>query len=410
MLRAACKLLYERGLGTDAVADEVPIEVLAAGATAFLRNDPKAGMDLLWETTRFPEGCRCGFSRKLHDAGFDLVTELKWLFGALYETESQCKFWYGGVVPDDWAELGRVLASTPYARRVSSPLRMSDVTLEAVKSRYGEFGAYRHHVDACTMADWVAHDSTRRLTSRHRFPITNVDSVGPRSPLIAYNRTVKSRTVQRPCAILWPLGYHVDVARHGLKDRQPFREKLDKVAFRGAPSGVREHDPVSGRTSRSSVVDRWRDRPWADLDMTHAYTHAYTHTHAPSNTRNKMSQSELMRHKYVLCIEGADVSTAFGWALASNCVPVHPFPFVYEVWYFNGLEPWVHFVPTRQDAEDLGDAYLWCASHQEECEAIARRGREHMSRLLDEGTLSDIKRAVVARWDFRDEHVVPARG
>ena len=48
ILRAACELLHERGLGRDtAVPDE-----------AYLRNDPKAGMDLLWETMRFPEAYR----------------------------------------------------------------------------------------------------------------------------------------------------------------------------------------------------------------------------------------------------------------------------------------------------------------------------------------------------------------
>lgn len=104
--------------------------------------------------------------------------------------------------------------------------------------------------------------------------------------------------------------------------------------------------------------------------------------------------------RYILCIEGADVSTAFGWALASYSVPLHPYPFVYNVWYFNGLRPWVHFVPLKPDGSDLESAYWYCETHLRRCNEIALAGRQHMVRMLDVEYLSRIKREVVSLWNL----------
>jgi hypothetical protein len=325
----------------------------------------------------------------------------------------QARFWYGcDAGRRDWARVLEALSSMSYGRRVRSPLRRTDVTTEAVRARYGEFGAYRHHLDAETMEDWVRHDELGSLTYDHAFPITMADAVGPRTPLIAYNRMIVVGESDLS-ATLWPLRYHLEVARRGLVDAEPFAAKVAKVAFRGVLSGAIEYDARRGKTSRAAVVARWRGERWADLGLsgvppaTRAAMTEEQRAWVDALGVSRMRQEDLMRHRYVLCIEGADISSGFGWALASNCVPVHPYPFVSEVWYFCGLRPWVHFVPVRQDASDLDAAYAWCEAHPGACEEIAANGRRHMRRMLDGRALRRVKAAVVGAWGLRRPSVGP---
>lgn len=320
--------------------------------------------------------------------------------------QSQCIFWYGNETID-WEAMGLAILKTDYGKRVSSPLHRSDITKEAVRSRYGDFGAYRHHIDAQVMKDWILNDNNFKLTSLHRFPITMVDSVNRNDPLIAYNRTVNK--TGELSTILWPLQYHLEVAKKGLLDSMKFKDKISKVAFRGALSGTITTNVLTGRTSRADMVIQWKNKSWTNIALSNIPKDIYL-TPLQKEKINKLelnhiSQEELMTYKYILCIEGADISTSFGWVLASHCVPIHPYPFIYEVWYFNGLTPWVHFIPIKQDGSDLEDVYEWCENNPEICNYIAEQGRKHMLQILDTQNLNLIKTAVIDKWELKSCHI-----
>mmetsp|Transcript_1512 Transcript_1512/g.2037 ORF Transcript_1512/g.2037 Transcript_1512/m.2037 type:complete len:90 (+) Transcript_1512:24-293(+) len=40
-----------------------------------------------------------------------------------------------------------------------------------------------------------------------------------------------------------------------------------------------------------------------------------------------------------------------------------------------GLEPFVHFIPVREDLSDLIDKLEWARAHDEEAQRIAKRGK-----------------------------------
>ncbi|PNG99968.1 hypothetical protein TSOC_014236, partial [Tetrabaena socialis] len=193
-----------------------------------------------------------------------------------------------------------------------------------------------------------------------------VDSVGPNTPLIAYNRLIPVEHLPSG-AILWPLQYHIDTSRVGFKDAEPFESKVDGVMFRGALSGIiEEDDRVRSRlrTSRLATVDRWHARPWANMGIVSVPDHVAKKLTPEAQARvagcskPSIDFAQVLMYKFVLCIEGADISTALGGVLASLSVPICPYPFCYETWFFNGLQPWVHFVPIRPDTSDLEDAWL----------------------------------------------------
>ena len=49
----------------------------------------------------------------------------------------------------------------------------------------------------------------------------------------------------------------------------------------------------------------------------------------------------------------------------------------WELWHNQFLLPWVHFVPVDQDLSDLEKIAEWCMANDEECRAIADRGRDY---------------------------------
>jgi hypothetical protein len=84
-------------------------------------------------------------------------------------------------------------------------------------------------------------------------------------------------------------------------------------------------------------------------------------------------------YKYIICLEGNDFATNFIWALNSNCVPLHNYPFKFETWIFgNGLIPFIHFIPIKNDGSDLEYMVNWCIENDIKCKEISENGKEYM--------------------------------
>jgi hypothetical protein len=61
----------------------------------------------------------------------------------------------------------------------------------------------------------------------------------------------------------------------------------------------------------------------------------------------------------------------------------------YRQWYYDKLEPWVHYVPACADLSDLIERIEWCRSHENECRDIARAGQEFAMRRTVKSEIGD---------------------
>lgn len=332
---------------------------------------------------------------------------------------TQVRFWYKNaypyVVKGDWDYLLKKIQESDFAKQTVGFLTKNDTTPEAVAAKY-TIGEYRFRHNAEVVRDVVQHDVHNRLSDDHILPILMVDCLGPGVAFIGYNRTTGDDNI----TTLWPLPYHLHIAVAGFTiDNIPFTLKKDVVIFRGALSGELEHKSI-GRTMKASrlrVVYDWINRTnndckWCDLGITTLpaqWTHKKEYTLECDTTCKACMKpiiplkDMLSLYKYVLCLEGADISSGFGAVLASNAIPFHPYPFVYEVWYFNGLQPFEHFIPLKYDCSDLYEMYQWCQSNPTKCEEISQNGKLHMERMCDADNLKKIKDGVVALWNMKNE-------
>lgn len=54
--------------------------------------------------------------------------------------------------------------------------------------------------------------------------------------------------------------------------------------------------------------------------------------------------------------------------------------FGYRQWFYDRLQPWVHYIPVAPDCRDFAERVAWARSHDGECREIARRARDVMLR------------------------------
>ena len=96
-----------------------------------------------------------------------------------------------------------------------------------------------------------------------------------------------------------------------------------------------------------------------------------------------MNLQQLLRHKFLLSIEGNDVATNLKWILYSRSVPFCP-PFTIQSWILEDqLIPYTHYIPIRADFEDLEEKIEWAKNNPRQCEDIAEQGRKYISQFLD---------------------------
>lgn len=88
--------------------------------------------------------------------------------------------------------------------------------------------------------------------------------------------------------------------------------------------------------------------------------------------KNNLTVEEMLNYKYIVSIPGNDKDSGLNWKLASNSIVLMSPPTI-ESWLMEGLlQPYVHYVPLKEDYSDLDEIIEWCKTHDKECVEINR--------------------------------------
>ena len=140
---------------------------------------------------------------------------------------------------------------------------------------------------------------------------------------------------------------------------------------------------------------RWNRRHGMDIDVSFSSRtdHHYRFNEANNFTKwtlrrtgkdTRMSVREQLQYKYLISLEGNDVSSSLKWMLLSNSCVFMPLP-TKETWLMEGLlRPYVHFVPLTFDQETrkwyLETQMVFCRENEQKCRQIAQNGKRWMLR------------------------------
>ncbi|MDE0904083.1 MAG: glycosyl transferase family 90 [Planctomycetota bacterium] len=167
-----------------------------------------------------------------------------------------------------------------------------------------------------------------------------------------------------------------------VNDRVPYEAKEDRLVWRGNVT----------RPWRAEVVRRYHADPSCDVGRTN-------HPEGPEQGyKPRLSISEQLRHKFILCVEGNDVATGLKWVMSSNslCFMARP---RFETWFLEGrLEPGRHFVEVAADHSDLLERVEEYRARPEEAMEIVRNANEHVRQFRDRRSETLVSLLVLARY------------
>jgi len=94
-----------------------------------------------------------------------------------------------------------------------------------------------------------------------------------------------------------------------------------------------------------------------------------------------MSRRRLLRHRYLLSLEGNDIASNLAWLLGHNSVVVMPPP-RWENFLLHGLlRPWAHYVPVQAPA-DVPRVLAWMRANETACLQIVANANAWVENLL----------------------------
>ena len=156
-----------------------------------------------------------------------------------------------------------------------------------------------------------------------------------------------------------------------ITDRIPFRDKMDKAIFRL---------DINYKPHRIRFVEQYFDHPMCDVGIISALPEF------PKEwSKGKITLFEHLVYKFILTLEGIDVSTSLKWVMSTNSVAVMPRP-TYETWFMEGkLIPDYHYIEIKDDLSDLEEKLNYYIAHPAEAEQIVEHAHEYVSQFFDAG-------------------------
>jgi len=97
----------------------------------------------------------------------------------------------------------------------------------------------------------------------------------------------------------------------------------------------------------------------------------------PQFIGSRMTITEHLDYKFILCLEGWDVASNLKWVMSSNSLAVMTKP-IYETWFMEGtLIPNYHYVLIKDDYTDLEERLNYYINHTDEALKIIENAHEY---------------------------------
>lgn len=187
-----------------------------------------------------------------------------------------------------------------------------------------------------------------------------------------------------------------------------FREKQSRIVWRGTTTGIfrrkRGRENLGSRAFiphiMKTIEANWLDVGFAKMNMREDQSE-FPLNQLHQCTKDPLSIPEQLQSKFILSLEGNDVSSGLKWALFSNSAVIMPHPTV-ESWACESLlVPFHHYIPVRSDLSDLESVFQWCEENEAKCEDIARNGSNFIKRFLVRRTEMRLVRRVIMEYHRR---------
>lgn len=232
------------------------------------------------------------------------------------------------------------------------------------------------------------HRALRKLSKKHSLPdvrfVVSVHDALHRS--CSFPVFVMSKTIQEP-KILFPdfsalSGKYQVINGINLETTNfpiPWRNRKDLLIWRG--SGAQEKITCENMNRKNRVIlcRLGQEHP----DMIDAGFTFCISSCIEEYGKEFVSFEEIFSHRYQIWLDGNAASYSnSGWRLYTGSTVLKP-DSPYTQWYYGDLQPWVHYVPVKEDLSDLIDTIRFLRENEKLAAQIAENGlqfaREHIT-------------------------------
>lgn len=176
-----------------------------------------------------------------------------------------------------------------------------------------------------------------------------------------------------------------------IKDYKEWRLKNDMVIFIGK---------IGDSSIRELFREKYFETPFCDSSI------VGDQESFPQYIKPKKTKLEHLDYKFIMTLEGNDVTSNLAWIMSSNSIAVMPKP-THETWFMEGkLIPNVHYIEIKPDLSDLKECMDYYIAHPEDAEQIIANAHEFVEQFLDEEREEIIQHLVVEKYRyFADAHI-----
>ena len=114
-------------------------------------------------------------------------------------------------------------------------------------------------------------------------------------------------------------------------------------------------------------ITKWNLRP--KKLMGHKYLQFTDIKSLPFGLVNKLTPYEQSEYKYIIHVDGHVSAFRLSYQLSLNSV-ILLVNSKWKVWFSDMLQPYVHYVPVKEDLSDLVDQIKWCRNNDKKCSEI----------------------------------------
>jgi len=163
------------------------------------------------------------------------------------------------------------------------------------------------------------------------------------------------------------------------RDKSPWSSKKNVVFWRGSTTGGIYNKTNWMTFPRVKLVKKGIERPdivnakFVNFCQGAEGIHEFSKN--PDYKSGFIKPEDSIKYKYLIDVDGNTCTyPRLFWILTSGCLLIkHDSPYVQ--WFYKGIKPGQHFIGVKRDVSNLLDTVEWAKKHDDECLAIAKRGR-----------------------------------
>jgi hypothetical protein len=163
----------------------------------------------------------------------------------------------------------------------------------------------------------------------------------------------------------------------------PFDSKKNIVLWRGASTG-QGCETNKNYLPRFQLLHRWCDKSSLinvgfSLLVQRGKKEEYR-----KYLKGNCDKRTMLKHKYILSVEGNDKDTGLNWKLNSNSVVFMTKPKTSSWLMETKLVPNVHYILIKDDFSDLEQKVQWCNKNQQKCKEIIKNANNFMKQFKND--------------------------